>query len=1270
MQSRLAIFANPSKTANINPFLKFKTMPTKGDPPDKPGQTGDPAETKPVQLTVPYSAIPTADRDSDFITSAAPAPVAPELDQQLATTAGTSRDAVFTQLPRDHELSDHTPPLEKLLREIPRPRTVERPREGACCYMLFNISTPQTPEEARRIEAEIHLLSKQPNYNIDLYDGWMLITGTAERSANALLSTSESFRAAFPDSSVILGYGSIEHQGSSDYKIRGFQSPKVRGEWKELGAGTYLTSELVTVLADPNSRENTHSEVTISPYSPEIHTLDRYKAKVSTSIGGPDELIGEEPTENVNELIGHFMDEDTKLIFLKGEAGKGKSRVLLEALAKYPVANVKCSLDAADVNLAGASLITIADQLATALSEDEMFQDGDSRIQRFSAMPRPAKIEFAQENAAILAEICIEALRQISFSKGPQTLLVIEDLHNSDRHSEQWIEKIVNEYINPINPDTPAGGKVLISQRPEEMYQSEAQRRMIGNIVRHFGNASIDEMVKTVTVKGLDFSKETNSHDFAFHMLPKEMRQGKRLARWHKEAGRAAGDSPFIMTHVIKGLLANPNTNFVMKGDIIDLSPQALENLGKIDPKSPDALNIYFHERIGNLDPKARKVLQCITLAGGKLSGKQIGKIIDSLVGGAVESQIEIRQALVDGAYIKEVAKAEEGENMWELQHEMLKPFVEGSIDPSERSVMSEFLFNMVSEDSDTHPDVKLSLLHNKSKDLPVSDEATWATFLKTFNESIQNARDHNARSKVFTIAQAILDKNRGIKAVMQVAQALTEIPEEGSTPLSPELTELTITTLVEVAENGVWLGRFEEAEAASKILHDIESLHPDLIPRERVVVFEFEAAYLQRKTKDMRAIYEDRIKNRAEIPRSTQVMCEIKLLFRDSKHAQAQELYQQNEKALLDADTKYRAQNGGRPNPEIIEVQRLAKLRNPLTQISHAVESKQYGDETLKVDQDIVLQRRALTSEQAAKIREMFVVLEEFKAIKEHHPTIFSPAAEVALLEQEAHMHGLLGGTEVESERLHSETGISKMAEAWRQADQIGNHDSAARTALFLGNFYASRAVTINPFTQKVSHNRELLKKALQTYERECRISTDELGETNDYNAIRRIQSVRATALLVDSYQEELAQTLATDEDQGPERDLKIAAIRAQLEAHIKQGLANFTEINRLSKAQADQGAPTPMHQNDEYCYYLNGYFYPLLEMAGTLGIELPDAFQDISNLPFLSIEAAHKGFNFGTGVSDLNLAGERARKMKNLASLIEFLQSYRDKQLAQSSQ
>ncbi|MBI4232186.1 ATP-binding protein, partial [Candidatus Peregrinibacteria bacterium] len=1195
-------------------------------------------------------------------------PEAPTVVAEIPKEADQTRAATFEQLPDQFKAGDHTPPLAKLLKDIHGPRKVERPREGACTYMLFNIETPQSAEEAARIQAEIALLSSLPDYHLNIYNRWLTIIGTAERASNALFATAESFRKAFPASTAILGYGTIEHTDSHNFKIHGFQKSKVLEEWKELPEGTFLTDALVEVMEDPNSRESSHCEIESAPYTTGIHTLNSYKAKVSTNIGGPDELIGEEPAHNVDELVSHFMDEDARLIFVKGQAGKGKSRVILEALAKYPVANVKCSLDAADVNLAGASLVTIADQLETALEEDELLKEGSGRLYTFCHLTRAEKIQFAQENAAILTNMCIDALRQITFSKGPKTLLVLEDLHFADRHSEQWIEKIVSEYINPSDPDAPAGGKVLMSERPEEMYQSEAQRRIVEKLGRHFGAESIEEMVKTVEVKGLDFSNEQNSYNFAFHILPKAMRNGKTLGRWHKEVGRAAGDSPFIMTHIMKGLLTDQKSNFVVKGNVIELSAEALESIGKIDPTKPDALNIHFHQRISKLQPGARRVLQSITLAGGKLSAKQIEAVIQSLVGGSTDSLIQIREALVEGAYIKEIGKAEEGENMWELQHEMLKPFVDGSIEPAERAAMSEFLFDMVSGDPNTHPDVKLSLLHGRVEHLPSSATESWTTYLRTLQESIKNAHDHNARSKVFAIARAILDKNHGIRAVKQSVEGLKNLPEEGDEAISPELAEIAVSALTEIAENGVWLGRFEEAEAATKALHDIELLHPELVPRARVVVFEFEAAYLQRKVGKMKEIYESRIQGKSEIPREVQIMSEIKLLYRSNKHAEVQSVYAENEAVFLAATARYEAQNNGRPNPEILEVKRLAKLRCPLTEISHAVESRKYGEAELRVDQDVSVQRAALTATQAGKIEELIALMEEFKAIKTAHPTILNPTAELSLLEQEAQMHGMLGGANCESEREHLAQAKRLMAECWRQADQIGSHDAAARTALFLGNFYATEAVQKDLASGQSTYNRALLKKALEIHTRECRISTNELDETNDSHPIRRIQVIRDVALLIESYREEmdLMPQITNDE----ERDLRLAAVRSQLEAPIKEGLASFLAINERSKDQKEAAQGFVMHEYPEYCYYTNGYFLPIFQMVRQLGIEMPQEFNDLSAVPFLSVDSTLKGISFGAEVTDLNLGGERSRKMRNLTDLLELIQSHRDIQLAQSAQ
>ncbi|MBI4975757.1 ATP-binding protein, partial [Candidatus Peregrinibacteria bacterium] len=429
-------------------------------------------------------------------------PETPNSEDTLGDTQQIDTDAINKRLstastPEIPATQNNRPtrPVNRFITTLLKNQTKESqpPRPGSCNYLMFDLSIFVGTERSDILpkllrELDTILTSKRFHIKVDSKKGYLIILGMAERGAtNTLLSIATSMSAWISGTKIILGKGEVEYEDKTTFKIKGLPEGEIEEQVEALGVGIHLSTELNDRINKPGSREGALSRIKTRPSTNQKFVqLTEYEPRVSLDTGGPDIMIGYENEEERLDTI--LKDNTTRLMVVEAEAGHGKTTLLHHTVGKLPAA-ILCSCDpASDDNdktkreskVTGSSLATIAEQLAATLKRENLVgrvpPDRNTealvdKLLEFSERTRPEKIQSAQKDPDNLSACCLAAIRFITSEMGEKTPLLIEDLHHADRFSVQYITDIIYSHAEK-------GGKAVYSKRPEEMYESQAEKQL------------------------------------------------------------------------------------------------------------------------------------------------------------------------------------------------------------------------------------------------------------------------------------------------------------------------------------------------------------------------------------------------------------------------------------------------------------------------------------------------------------------------------------------------------------------------------------------------------------------------------------------------------------------------------------------------------------------------------------------------------------------------------------------------------------------------
>lgn len=1084
------------------------------------------------------------------------------------------------------------PPVEGILAGAAHFRI---PRAGACIFLMLDISTlPTGPEERKAIVRELELLNGNSDYHLEKIGDWLQIVGSEERASSDLALTQKSLRKVWPASKSIMGSGSVEHDDDVSFHVNVGSSAQ---SWAENPTGHYMTPELDAKRRRPEEREFTHCEISTDDPTPEglIPILDAIP-KITKRLGGPDKYIGN--TKQRAALKAALQSGATRLITVKGQRGIGKSRIQDEVIAELKLNEVSCSFDASDRNVAGKGLVTMANQIATAIREMKLGLDDLDLMKFLSTNPTPAQqVEYTQEHAAEVAEMCSGALQVITYMKDENTLFRLEDLHHADTFSQNHLKKVVRDFLEYTEK-----GKVLTSLRPEDFLEPELQEQLERSVQGFYGPESYTE----IELSTLDFTEndaETGnelSYEYVLHSLPAELR-GCLIGSWHRELAKASGGNPFVMSYFINTIFSDEANYSVTGENVITVKDQVLQEIKDIDPAKPDALNTHFQQRLGRLPEAAQKLVQVIALAGGRLLDSQLSRIAFDLCGSVAMGE-RIKAQLIKGRYL--IGEPENAPNQWSMENELFTALANASMkDKTERKNTLEFLDQRFEDDPNLSTDAKFNIKQELAMSKR-SDEAAefWQGYSSIAKAALEDAKQRNDYRDGLTRAKRIigtrvLEKDKisvvgGVPAVNSILEVLTLIdPEDFATVLigvPEELIKLSVNSAFAVARNGIYLAQFKEAGLVLETLSAISEKHPTLVSKSDLLILQFEHAYQSRDRDKMTALLAD-LKDNAKISDITKRGAEIKLAYNKNDFPGLKKLYDDSSTLLEESHSKHQTAHRT-PSPEAAEIERIATLMSPFIELQSKVKHRKYG---FTLDDDIDHVSAALSDDQFQEAEALLATAEKMLKDSDKYPRLYDAYSLLNITAIRAELQIYLG---------LDDKADTQLREAWRVADQTGVPETAVRSAKNLGDFRV---------------NRGDVKEGLAAYRQQGKISMAGLNEKELSSWVMRIQKIRATNL-------EAVQEWRTGLPEGAKDNLK-----RKFEADLAEAFAEFLELSRIANQNEDILSP-------EAAYYILGHFGVLLQIAKDLNITIP---KEIFGSPLIGKSNLKGAKDFAKGMTDYGL-------------------------------
>ncbi|MBI2634109.1 ATP-binding protein [Candidatus Peregrinibacteria bacterium] len=934
-------------------------------------------------------------------------------------------------------------------------------------YLIIDVKNLGGDQE-KIIAEEVKILSKSRDFMIhqDQYGNLVLMSFSERGGIKMLLDIAASITGSNDHARIYVSDGQIENQETAGFRINGYPDCSPESKWRNTRAGIKIGASLFSKIQDPQSRVGSHIELETSEGTQHFVNLEGYRHKISLKTGGPDKLIGYE--KEYKSLQTAITDDTTKLILLKGSAGMGKSRLLEETISRHPSV-VFCSMDPSDKNVIGSSLATLASQLFYAITEDDKLnidmvdqaivhhvQERKAGEQSFVTitmvgflgMSHAERVAYAAKNPQAVSDLCNNALRLINQGRAPNTVFVLEDLHHADRISEPFLHKIAEFYINSTR------GKAVLSMRPEETYQSTAQRNLI--------HQTPADATGTVSLEhGLDFADEKISHDYAFHSIPASLRRERRLGEWHRKLGQLAKNSPWVMKTMMDAVLEKDKRgnyrHLIIDESTIEVTNELLRRLETIDPNSSTDIATYFHERIANLPSTPRQILQSIALMGNKATSKQIEEIWNMIMQQrfSPEDFMAAIGAIIEGGYIK---KDELG-TKYELQHESMQAIVLGSIsDKEQKRRLATKLYAKIGDD------LEPLAAHGLLTTITDTDKRTGAekylpALEKTTSECLKYADDKHDFDLTYNIATRTR-ASAGVKQIIVKAQE-----KEAKTPKAH--LQFAVSILFAQAQSALFLGKFNEVDEVISILQKIHSNHPQAVDISHAHLLRFESAYMTSSPATMQKIYEHDLESGKHLPLIQQLIAEIKLAFKKGDNAKVIAIAREN-KQTLEAWNREYFQQKGIPQPEFVEIARMSKCRAPFGHIRQSAidVDKPNG---IRIDEDILRTPSTTDDRQKAELRAILEELELCGKILARYPLIMNPIYETSVPQQKAEIAAMLG---------NYDEAIELMGENIRISRQIGIQINAVRAAKLKGDIQVNKALFTEPIIQH-----DVIGQAISTY-------------------------------------------------------------------------------------------------------------------------------------------------------------------------------------------
>lgn len=1108
---------------------------------------------------------------------------------------------------------------------------VKTAKKRTASYFILDAATISDPTNQQKIRNEISIISNSRDFIVTQdNNGNLIIFSLSERGGvEKIFDIERSLRAAIPTSKALIGDCTLYNEGEGLTLVDSSLDPEAAQIFSSTETGfTCVSDRLATKIADPSSRigSNTKLHTKNHPDS-KLRILVEAISRVSEELGGPDKMIGYE--EELAALLLYATDDATNIISLEAAGGMGKSRIRTELLRKLPN-SILCSMNPSDKNIQGSSLTTISKQLEDILKSEATdnpeqateesvqyqifagvsptgefnYKDCAITLTEFNSFPHAKKIKFAAIYPETVKELCLSAMRKLRSLKNPKTLFVIEDLHHADRISEPHIIELIKEF-SAINGDEQ--GKVLVTSRPEEMFQSLAFKKLKTDPANK-------QKLKTLKLNGLNLLTDHSlSREFAFHSLPPEIRVDEKgrdlkMRDWCYSLSYKAKNSPWIMKSYMDQICeydeaSGTYPNIIIQDGKIEVSKEVIDKITRINPEDDRDIANYFQERLAALPEVSLKFLQYIALMEEKLGTWDGIQILNKLMG-LDNSQLVIQsETLSRAGYITHDSVRGE---YCKLQHESTRDIVLASIDPTEKVEMAKSLFELFRDNDGITQKVKYNLATIIAKTIP--------------GNPFHPLEVEDFLSEYFKLSGGLLEEaahQHDIKRIIEIATEGLSIPttqscltglKENRCNYNSETVNATLDYIFRIAENSRLSGQFDQTEKALASLKEVYARFPSKVDVVRMHRISFDKACMQYDLPSIKAAHKAMMECGKPISQTQQAIIDILLAHYEDRHDDVDKIYEKN-KTLIETEANEYTKKYGMPSPQQLELRRICEAKNPYERIrrNNEIEGQSYDD-------DVIMHPGSLSAENLATMVRIDQILEKIEKTRRAHPLGIDSHSELKIIEQQAGVKAFLGS--------HDEA-VKLFAEAWRIANQMGLHEAAARIAKLKGDTFMTQALLLpaHEETQKI----DLLRKALQTYSVEgIEQSGEKIDETSDYKFILRLERLWA----ISSLMIELHKVNGTTENDQTQ---------IEFQELITMAIADLEFMNTPAIAEM---ATNPQHKYYGVIhFYLMGSVGHITRIAKIHDIEIDNNIFDEAKNPYMNLGRIENAQAFGNYLTDLNL-------------------------------
>lgn len=1090
------------------------------------------------------------------------------------------------------------------------PQSLTVPRLGFCSYAIFDINTRQPDLNWPELLKHLAVLSRSTDFSY-CFDqiGNLVIIALNERAIGRLSLWSDSLKKiTFTPPHLFLGKGEVTSSDEQNLVVAGYLPRAELERFHLMGQKApdiYSTEKVLASIK--GDRDETIVSLEQRSFAEGLVAIDVEKQVNFHVGGGPDRLIGYR--DEFKQLVGALEEkEKTRLIFLEGEAGTGKSRLINDV--SHTTSNViKISIDPAGRNIAGFSLADFADQIGVHLREKLSVDRSDLppsvvNLLEFAEKSENEKLMEANKYTETLCFYCLRTLEYLAEHLGACTVL-LDDAHHIDRYSDGHLMNLIGELLESEQ----GHAKVVLMRRPEARYASIHQ----DNLQQRITDRKTVSLHKADGRPKLDFSEPELAEEYIFYSLPTEVRTNpndglnRMLGGWASELG-AIASTPFELTSYLQEIVSDIPRYLLIQKDHVELTREGAEKISKIQGKD---MVVYHLERMREqLAPDTLKLLQVFALIGQKVASEET--LIEFM-----EAAFDFPPLATEG-YLQELE--EKGylvgqdvilpiddfsgdiyETHYSIWHENIRDIVLNyTMDQPTKEDLATRVYQTSLHTSLISDNQKFSILHYAANAKSREDSPFWNDYIAWGSRALEDADAYHLYGQGYAVASLILQDMELEQAKENtVVSSLLDMMD--GYEVEPSMARFTIKSLLALVQNGYYLGQFSKVYQSIAIAEKIVERSPE-VPVDLPQFFQlgFDTAYAQ-INKEKLKYFQEKLKSDGQ-NRQQQDLNTLKFAYRQGQYQQCQNVFETfPEDQLLPA-----------------EVERL-KMRIDLENIINELG-------LAGIDGDAVLSGMDLSPEQLESVERLQKKLLQFKerlTSQDHHDSVpqrLNPVDELHVLDIEAQLSALSG---------QYDQSIRRFGESWRVAMQMDIPQEAVRAAKQKGDVEVFRALLSRPNAKSKLFYRQALKGAVYTYSEDGLKIADKFDDQT-WKFYLTIQRLRANCLLLLTYDEKESINL-----------------RTEVEGLLQMGNQDMAFINQSPWTDfiPQQSVGEPNKSDYEVCYYIS----PLIVLFRRICEDHEYEKVPAITLPFEEKHVVQGSTLYALSLQNDNLQ-ERARKSKAL--------------------